>query len=75
MTFFIDMRGEAFIPHDSEIEESYASTIRLGLNLGYRQNIKWRYQLTGYIDGGKNTLGEDRSANRFILEAGVRTTF
>ncbi len=54
-TLFIDLRGEVFIPHDNEIEETYASTIRLGLNLGYRQNQKWRYQLTGYIDGGKNT--------------------
>jgi len=74
-TFYIDLRAEAFLPHDDGIQETYASTVRLGINLGYRQNQKWRYQLTGYVDGGKSTLGVDRSASRFILEAGVRTTF
>jgi len=74
-TFFFDLRGEIFLPHDEGIIETYASTIRLGLNLGYRQNVKWRYQLTGYVDGGKDVIDANRSASRLIIEASVRTTF
>jgi hypothetical protein len=74
-TFFFDLRGEVFLPHDEGIIETYASTIRLGLNLGYRQNEKWRYQLTGYVDGGKAAIGIDRTRSRLIIEASVRTTF
>lgn len=74
-TFFVDLRGEAFLPHDKRIQETYASTLRVGLNLGYRQNIKWRYELTAYGDGGKSTLDVNRSASRYMLEARVRTTF
>ena len=73
-TFFIDLRGEAFLPHDDGVLETYASTIRVGLNLGYRQNVKWQYELIFYLDGGRNKLDENRSASRYMLEARVRTT-
>lgn len=74
-TFFVDLRGEAFLPHDNRIQETYASTIRVGLKLGYHQNIKWRYELIAYMDGGKSTLNGNRSTSRYMLEAKVRTTF
>ena len=74
-TFFVDFRGEIFLAHDNGVKEKFASTVRLGINLGFRQNAKWRYQLTGYIDGGKNAQSDNRTATRYIMEASVRTTF
>lgn len=74
-TYFMDLRGEFFIPHDDEIEESFADQMRLGLNFGYNQNAKWRYQLTGYFDFGRNTLEDERQVSKFIIELSVRTSF
>ncbi len=74
-TIFFDFSGEVFLPHDDGIQETFASTIRLGLYLGYRQNTKWQYQLIGYLDGGKNAREDNRTSSRYILEAKVRTTF
>ena len=74
-TFYSDVRGEVFLPHDDGITETFASTLRVGLALAYRQNDKWMYQLIGYFDGGKNAREENLSASRYMLEARVRTTF
>ena len=74
-TFYTDIRGEIFIPHDDEIQEIFASQLRVGLNLGYQQNRKWRYQITGYIDAGRNTLEENIRATNYIIELSVRNMF
>ena len=74
-TFYSDLRAEAFLPHDDGVQETYASTIRVGLAIAYRQNSKWQYQLIGYFDGGKNSREDERSASRYMIEARVRTTF
>ena len=74
-TFFTELRGEFFFPHGEDIQETFASTIRLGLIIGYHQNRKWRYQLTGYIESGENTIDDDRSVGRYIIEVTVRTMF
>lgn len=74
-TLFMDLQGEIFLPHDDEIEELFAPLIRAGLNLAYQQNSKWRYQLTGYFDGGRNTLEDERTVTRYIMELSIRTMF
>jgi hypothetical protein len=68
-TFFTDVRAEAFIPHRESIDESFASTYRLGLVIGYNKDKKWRYQIIGYMDRGKNTMDDTPEASRYILEA------
>jgi len=74
-TYFMALRGEVFIPHDKEIEELFASLLRIGMNIGYNQNSKWRYQLTGYFDAGRNTLEDERKVSKFIVELSIRTRF
>ena len=74
-TFYLDIRGEVFIPHDDGVDETFASTIRLGLNLGYNYNPKWRYYATVYADFGSDSEGEERTASRYILSLNVRGTF
>jgi hypothetical protein len=71
-TLFTDTRAEAFIPHGESFEETFASTLRLGLSLGYNQNNKWRYQLRAYVDWGRNTIEDEAQSNRYILEVSVR---
>ena len=74
-TYFIDLRGEVFFPHDKEIEEPFASLLRVGMNWAYNQNSKWRYQLKSYFDAGRNTFEDERKVSRFIVELSVRTMF
>ena len=61
----MDLSGEVFLPHDKEIEELFASLMRIGLNIAYNQNSKWRYQLTGYFEAGRNTLEDERKVSMF----------
>lgn len=74
-TYYVELRGEVFIPHDDEIEEFFASLLRIGTSIGYNQNSKWRYQLKGYFDAGRNTREDERKVSKFILELSVRTMF
>jgi hypothetical protein len=74
-TYFTRVSAEAFIPHGETFEETYASTFRLGLALGYNQNNKWRYHLNSYLDRGRNTVEDRAEASRFIVEAWVRRAF
>ena len=71
-TYFMDLRAEAFLPHTETFEELYASTLRLGIRGAYNVNRKWRYNLTAYLDRGKNTIDDDRTSSRFMLEFLVR---
>ncbi len=64
-TYYMELRGEMFIPHDSEIEELFASLLRIGTSIGYNQNSKWRYQLKGYFEAGRNTLEDERKVSMF----------
>jgi hypothetical protein len=74
-TFFMDLRGEVYLPHDKEIGELFATLIRLGATLAYQQNSRWRYQVIGYFDGGRNTLEDERTVTRSIVELRVRAMF
>ena len=74
-TFYFDLRGEAFLPHDDSVEEIFASTIRFGANVGYNHNPKWRYYATVYMDAGRDQQGESRTVSRYILSLNVRGTF
>jgi len=74
-TFFTDIRGEIFIPHDDDIQEIFAPQLRVGLHLGYQQNRRWRYQIAGYFDAGRNTLEENIRTTNYILELSVRNMF
>ncbi len=74
-TFYVDLRGEAFLPHDDDVDEAFANTVRIGVNVGYHYNPKWQYYATIYVDGGKDTIEETRSASRYILSLNVRGTF
>jgi len=74
-TYFTNVRAEAFIPHGENIEESWASTFRLGLAFGYNKDNKWRYQLIGYVDRGRDAIEDSAQANRYILEAKVQLSF
>lgn len=74
-TIYLDLRAEAFLPHDDGVEEIFASTIRFGANMGYHYNSKWRYYATVYVDAGRAQRGEDRTASRYILSLNVRGTF
>jgi len=73
-TWFLDMRGEIFLPHDEGIQELYSSRMRFGTLIGYRHNIKWRFQLAGYFESGWNTYTDERTVNHYIIEARVRTS-
>ena len=72
---FMDLRGELYLPHDEEIGELFATLIQVGAALGYQQNNRWRYQLIAYFDGGRNTLEDERTVTRSILEFRVRAMF
>jgi hypothetical protein len=74
-TFYVDFRGEAFFSHDDGITEPFASTLRLGVNVGYNHSTKWRYYLTFYVDRGRNSLEGNATVDRYMIELAVRTTF
>ena len=74
-TLFMDLRGEFYFPHDEGIDELFATLIRIGAALAYQQNSRWRYQLLGYFDGGRNTLEDERTVTRSIVEFRVRAMF
>lgn len=73
-TWFLDLQGEIFIPHDEEIQEFYTSRMRFGTIVGYRRSLKWRFQLAGYFESGWNTVTDERTVNHYIIEARVRTS-
>lgn len=74
-TYYLDARGEIFLPHDDEIQELHTSRMQFGVILGYRRNVKWRYFISGYFDTGWNTLDDTRTVNRYILEFTARAMF
>ena len=74
-TYFTNVSAEAFVPHGETLNESFASTFRLGLTLGYNRDLKWRYQIDFYLDRGRDTAGDSGEVNRFILEAKARMAF
>jgi len=74
-TYFTNLSAEAFAPHGETLNESFASTFRLGLTLGYNRDLKWRYQINFYLDQGRNSIEDNAQASRFILEAKARMAF
>lgn len=74
-TFYTDLQFEAFIPHDDNIDELFANTIRLGVVAGYNHNPSWRYILTFYVDRGRNNFNDDVTNDRAIISLLVRNTF
>jgi hypothetical protein len=74
-TYFTNLSAEAFVPHYETLDESFASTFRLGFTLGYNRDIKWRYQIDFYVDRGRNSTEDNAEETRFIFEAKARMAF
>ncbi len=74
-TFYCDLRTEFYFPHDHEVAETFASTVRAGVNIGYNKNYKWRYFASFLVDRVKNTAEQDRLANNYIISLTLRNMF
>lgn len=74
-TYYVDVRGEVFLPHDEGIEEYFASRMQFGTIIGYHLNIKWRFMLSGYFETGWNEVADERSVDHYIIAASIRTSF
>lgn len=76
-TLFTDLRCEAYIPHDNNIHDYFANTIRWGLTLGYNHSSNWRYYLIFFVDRGKITEPSYAQVltDRKIISVVVRNTF
>lgn len=71
-TFFITLRGEAYLPHTNNIQEVYANRLRGGIEFGYNMNANWRYYLTFFVDRGKNEFDQNRTIDSYICSVTAR---
>lgn len=71
-TFFMSPRCEVFYPHDKQIKEVFANTIRYGTDLGYNGSSNWRYFITLLIDHSKSEYLQDRTREKVIFSLTIR---